>query len=229
VAALALHALERAAPAGQTLSLAAVSFVQPLRVAEARLAVDVYRSGKTATALGVRLEQGGGPAAVATGWASAAADTGARVDVRRPTVGGPEAYEPRTAGDTTVPFVDRELELRPVPTPDEGTAAAQWMRLTRVEIAGGEPWPAAAVAVVADMVGAGQYRAAHLLRDVPQVLLSLDLTLHLVDQARGPWLLAEFDNVALDRGRAVGRGELWSEDGRFVASVTQQSLVRPSR
>jgi acyl-CoA thioesterase len=38
-----------------------------------------------------------------------------------------------------------------------------------------------------------------------------------------------FDNVALDRGRVIGRGELYDERGRFVASVTQQSLVRPFR
>jgi acyl-CoA thioesterase len=229
VAAVALHALERAAPPGQTLSVACVSFVKPLRMHEARLAIETYRSGKTASALGVRLEQDGEPAAVATGWTSTETDTGTRVDAPRPAVGLPEAYEPRAGGDGEVAFVDREFELRPVPTPPDGTAAYQWMRLTRVRTAAGEVWPAAAIALVADMVGAGQFRAARLVLEEPQVLLSLDLTLHLAGRALGPWLLCAFDNVVLDRGRAIGRGELWGEDGAFVASVTQQSLVRQLR
>jgi acyl-CoA thioesterase-2 len=229
VAGVALHALERAAPPEQVLSVAHVVFVQPLRTHEARLEVEIHRSGGSATSLGVRLQQDGAPAALATAWTSAEIAQGGRVDVPRPEAGPPAEYEPRLAEDDQVGFVDREFEIRPVPTSADGTAALQWMRLTRVEIGDDDPWPAAALGIVADMVGAGQFRAARLALGEPHALLSLDLTLHLVDRARGPWLLGAFDNVALGNGRVVGRGELYDERGAFVASVTQQSLVRPFR
>jgi len=169
------------------------------------------------------------PAALASGWASADAEQPARVDVVRPRVGPPDDYEPREPGDDSVRFVGRDFELRPVPGDEAATFAAQWMRLKRVPVGADEPWPAAALGLVADMVGAGQFRAVRLALGEPHALLSLDLTIHLVAPARGPWLLGAFDNVALDRGRVVGRGELYDESGRFLASVTQQSLVRRFR
>jgi acyl-CoA thioesterase-2 len=227
VAGVVMHALERAAPDGQLLSVAGVSFVQPLRTHEARVAVDVVRGGRTATSLTARLEQDGATVAVATGWTSTDAKQPQRVDVVRPHVGPPEQYEPRRWRDDTVHFVDRDFEIRPVTT--DGVRTVEWLRLRRVEIGAADAWPAGALGVVADMVGAGQFRAAHAALGERHALLSLDLAVHAVAPARGPWLLGDFDNVALAHGRVIGRGELYDERGEFVASVTQQSLVRPFR
>jgi acyl-CoA thioesterase-2 len=229
VAGVLLHALERAAPEGQVLSAAHVSFVQPLRTHEARLDIELHRGGRTATSLGARLEQDGQPVALATGWATAAVEQSGRTDTAPPDAGPPGDYPAQISRDESVGFVAREFEIRPVPRPSRGTAAVQWMRLTRIALADDEPWPAAALGIVADMVGAGQFRAAVLALGAPHALLSLDLVVQLVDRARGPWLLGAFDHVALAEGRTIGRGELYDGSGRFVAAVTQQSLVRPFR
>jgi acyl-CoA thioesterase len=229
VAGVVMHALEREAPAGQILTAAHVAFLQPLRTHEAVLAIETHRSGRTATSLGARLEQDGQPVAIANGWASADGEPARRIDVARVEAGPPGDHEPRVSRDDSVGFVARDFEIRPVPHARTATAATQWMRLTRLELGPDEALPAGALGLVADMVGSGQFRAAELALGTPQALLSLDLVVHLVERARGPWLLGAFDHVALADGRTVGRGELYDEGGRFVASVTQQSLVRPFR
>jgi acyl-CoA thioesterase-2 len=41
------------------------------------------------------------------------------------------------------------------------------------------------------------------------------------------WLLYENDSPAASGGRALCVGNLWSADGRHVATVVQEGLVRP--
>ena len=230
VAGVLMHALERELPAGQSLTTVHVNFVQPLRTdAEGRLSVDIHRIGRTASSLGVRVEQDTGIAATALGWSSAEVDQASRIDAPTHDVRPPETYEPsRPVGDSPSPsFVERDFDMRTV-TRDEGAPLTlQWMRLKRLELGKGDPWPAGAVGLVADMVGAGQHHAAVLALGAVHALLSLDLTIRLTSAPRGPWVLGVFDNVALARGRAIGRGELYDEQGTFVAGITQLSLIRP--
>jgi acyl-CoA thioesterase len=231
VAGVLMHALERAMPAGQSLTTAQINFVQPLRTeAEGRLSVEAHRTGRTATSLSVRVDQESGAAAVALGWSSVAIEQPSRVDAPRHEVGPPGDYEERrsVAGDAPSPsFVERDFDLRTVPTSDDTPLTLQWMRLRRLELGEDEPWPSAAVGLVADMVGAGQHYAVVLALGTAHALLSLDLTIRLTTVPRGPWLLGVFDNVALAHGRVIGRGELYDLNGMFVGSVTQLSLVRP--
>lgn len=230
VAAVLLHAFERRIPSEHSISMAQVSFVQPLRPeSDGRLSVEVHRSGSAATALTGRIEQAGATAAVGTAWAAASIEQPSRTDVARPPVGSPADYDRHTSGESRSSFIDRDFDLRVVPTPDDATRWLQWIKLTRLEIADEAPWPAAAVGLVADMVGAGPYRAMSLTLGGPHASLALDLTIHLATPPLGPWILAVFDNVALAWGRAIGRGELYDERGAFAGSVTQQSLVRPIR
>jgi acyl-CoA thioesterase len=230
MAAVQLHALERAVPREHSLSVAQVAFVRPLhRESDARFAVEVHRSGRTATAVTGRIEQDGETAAVGMAWATAPVDQPSRVEVSPPRVGPPEEYERNPHNDERDSFIDREFDMRPVPTPEGETLSVLWVRLTRLEIAADEPWPAGALGLIGDMVGAGPYRATKLTLDSPHSTLALDLTIHLGATPRGPWLLGVFDNVALVNGRATGRGEFYDQAGAFVANVTQQSVVRPLR
>ncbi len=230
VAALLLHAFERATPPEHSLSVSQVGFVRALRSeSEAPLSVEVHRSGRTATALTGRIEQDGATAAVGVAWASRLVDQPSRFDVSAPEVGPPEQYAQRTHHDVRDAFVGREFDMRPVPTPEDQTVSYQWIRLTRVDITDDEPWPAGALGLVADMVGAGPYSATLLTLGRPHATLALDLTIHLTEAPRGPWVLGVFHNVAFAHGRSIGRGELYDESGTFAASVTQQSLVRPIR
>jgi acyl-CoA thioesterase-2 len=231
VAAVLMHALERAVPEGQSLTTAQLGFVQPLRTEPTgRLTVDVIRNGRTATSLSGRVEQNGSTAAVALGWSSVEIDQPSRVDATRHEVRPPEEYEERVrddTGDEALAFVGRDFDMRTVPTPNDGTLALQWMRLRRLELGEDDPWPAAGIGLVADMVGAGQFRAAMLALGTEHALLSLDLTVHLAAVPRGPWVLGVFDSVGLQHGRAIGRGELYDRSGTLVASITQLSLIRP--
>jgi acyl-CoA thioesterase len=230
VAAVLLHALERAMPAGQAIATAQVSFVQPLRAEpDAHLAVAVHRSGRSATSASASLVQDGMTVAVATGWATALIDQPARLDIAAPEAGPPAEYAPGAGGDAALTFVDRDFDMRVVPTGAGEPHTVQWMRLKRLDLSDGAPWPAGAVGLVADMVGAGPYHAAVLATGAVHHVLALDLTIHLAGAPRGPWVLGDFDNVSLVRGRAIGRGDLFDADGTFVARITQQSLVRPVR
>jgi acyl-CoA thioesterase len=225
-----MHALERELPDGQSLTTAQINFVQPLRTeADARLSVDVHRIGRTASSLGVRVEQDSGLAATALGWSSVEIEQASRIDAPRYDVRPPDEYEPSaSAGDSpSLTFVERDFDMRTVTRDDDSPLTLQWMRLSRLELGEDDPWPAGAIGLVADMVGAGQHYAAVLALGSVHALLSLDLTVRLTSVPRGPWVLGVFDNVALANGRAIGRGELYDERGTFVAGVTQLSLIRP--
>jgi acyl-CoA thioesterase len=227
VAGVLMHVLDREVPDGQHLTTAQLGFVQPLRTEpEGRLSIEVHRIGRSASSLSARVEQDGAVTSVALGWASVAIEQPSRIDVAQHHGGQPEDH-PRRSSDGELTFVDRDFEIRPVPTPNDGTLHLQWMRLKRLELGEDDPWPAAAIGIVADMVGAGQYRAATLALGEPHALLSLDLTIHLAAALRGPWVLGVFHNVALANGRAIARGELYDRAGTFAAGVTQLSLVRP--
>jgi acyl-CoA thioesterase len=230
VAAILLAAFERRIPPEHSISMAQVGFVHPLQTElTGRLSTEVHRSGSAATALTGHVEQDGTAAAVGMAWAAASIEQPSRTDVVAPQVDAPQTYARQLRGDDRDSFVDREFDLRPVATPDDGTLWVQWIRLNRLQIAHGEPWPASAVGLVADMVGAGPFRAAALTLGNSHATLALDLTLHLAALPVGPWVLGVFHNVALAGGRGIGRGELYDESGTFVASITQQSLVRPIR
>jgi acyl-CoA thioesterase len=231
VAAVLMHALARELPEGQTLTTVQANFVQQLRTeTESRLWVEVHRIGRTASSLGVRIEQESGIAAAALGWSSVEIEQPGRIDAPRHEAGRPEDYAERAgvAGDApSLTFVERDFDIRTVPTPEDTPLTLQWMRLRRLALGAGDPWPAGALGLVADMVGAGQHYAAVIALGSEHALLSLDLSVRLATVPHGPWLLGVFDNVALAHGRAIGRGELYDERGAFVAGISQLSLIRP--
>jgi len=41
------------------------------------------------------------------------------------------------------------------------------------------------------------------------------------------WLLFEFTALAVARGRGLSRGSVWNRDGKLVASIVQEGLMRP--
>ncbi|GAA1008223.1 hypothetical protein Aple_070770 [Acrocarpospora pleiomorpha] len=230
VAAVMLQSFERNAPEGQSVAGAHIAFARPLRTEpEARLVVDVHHRGRSGAAFSGRIDQGDATTTAGIAWATVEADQPSRVEVSPPDVGPPEAYERNVSRGGENTFVDRDFDMRRVPTPEDGTLMLQWMRLTRLRVEDGESWPVAALGLVADMVGAGQYRAAQLTAGEKYGALSLDLTIHVAAIPRGPWLLGVFENLALDRGRTIGRGLLYDQHGTFAASLTQQSLVRAIR
>jgi acyl-CoA thioesterase-2 len=59
------------------------------------------------------------------------------------------------------------------------------------------------------------------------MLASLDHAMWFHRPARADaWLLYAQHTTNLSDGRAMSRGELWSQDGQLVASVLQEALIR---
>jgi acyl-CoA thioesterase II len=63
-------------------------------------------------------------------------------------------------------------------------------------------------------------------RDLSTGVLSHTLFFH-DDFAAGEWLLYSLRSTFTGGGRAFGVGEVFTEDGRLVASCTQESMIRP--
>jgi acyl-CoA thioesterase-2 len=43
------------------------------------------------------------------------------------------------------------------------------------------------------------------------------------------WLLIDQASPVMSAGRSFGRGDVWTHDGRLVASFAQEAMVRPIR
>ena len=204
VAGVLVHAIDRAAPASQSVATAHVSFVQAMKHGPpARLHIDVHRRGKNASAFTARLEQAGAVVATASAWATTEIDQVTRVETHRPAVDGPGAYSSRETSGERLAFMDREFDLRPIAPPpdtDTETLTLQWMRLRQLSVGDGEPVPAAAVAMFSDLAGAGAHRAMQRELEGPHVMLATGVSMHLFGVPRGPW----------DAGRVPAPGD----DGR---------------
>ncbi len=226
VAAALVHAFESRTPPGMELAGAHVSFPRPLQPGrDAGLLVETHHQGASAAAFSGRLTQEGETQAVGIAWATRHDDLPSLVDVSCPVVGPPESYATRLGGPRHT-FFERDLEVRQVESRDDSRTVLQWMRLPSLEMGDEDTWSVAGLALVADMIGAGQVRATrHAIGDAYGAI-SLDLSVQVAAPGRGAWLLGVFDNLALDSGRTIGRGFLYDQSGTLIAVLTQQSLVR---
>lgn len=231
VAAAALRALELHAPEGQEPTAIHVDFLTRMRDAPASIGLDRGRTGESASHATATMRQDGAPISIATGWYTEPRPSRpGRFEMVAPPVADPEGYEALLPGsEERLAFVGREFDIRPIPrlATEEPFRVDQWIRLRALDA--DETLPAAAVAMVADMVGRGQYDLAHMHFGRRQLLLSLDLTIHLVGAAQGPWLLLSSEGIALEQGRAIGRGTIFDSRRRYVGSIGQQSLIREFR
>ncbi|MER7717724.1 acyl-CoA thioesterase domain-containing protein [Streptomyces flaveolus] len=166
----------------------------------------------------------------------------------RPTAPPPDAcHDPYAempdvpSEDGASPTIPRVLDLRLVPTSDAERAAGQaglgrrrtWLRIAK-PLPSGEPMlHEAALAYLSDLTlspTAALPWEPHRIRpgDPPEVMLaSLDhaLWIHRTPRADA-WLLYSQRAARLSGGRALSHGELWDEQGRLVATVTQEALLR---
>jgi len=236
VAGVLVHALERAAPDGQQLSIAHVCFVNALRAEPARASVETVRRGRTASCLEARLHQDGRVSALATGWTSGEPPgQPARYDRAPPPAGAPEEHAARSSPELepgeALSFSRNHFEVREVAGHDgpasEPVRRAEWYRLPALAVADDEPMPLGGLALVADMIGGPQYHTAKDLLGTQPALLSLDLSLHIFAAPLGPWLLSATESAGVAHGRAIATGACYDASRALVATVAQQSLVRP--
>ena len=72
-------------------------------------------------------------------------------------------------------------------------------------------------AALTNAVGPGTYRF---------FAPSLDLTVHVVDDTDGEWILVSSYARRARAGWAIGEAELWDERGRLVAFASQAMYIR---
>lgn len=160
------------------------------------------------------------------GFAVAARDGGASTAAAPtdPAIPLPAQLEEAPGDERTADVIRHHFELRVVPRLRDGEPVVrQWVRFRHLE----GPPPLAAVGLLADLVSVGVFRtAARELEGVP-VVSSLDLGLHLTGVPLGGWTLMTMATPPIRDGGAVAHATLHDEDGRHVATATQQVLVRP--
>lgn len=164
-------------------------------------------------------------------------------------VGDPDDYEtvgtapeePEASGRSPGPFrsvnFHRQLLWRPAighspmdPGWEPGPARyAAWMRFRRDPRDDNGNLIPAALAVPGDSLGPAVWQRLGPVSEErpPFLMLSLEITLHLLQPARSPWVL---QNVRCDwaqDGYALGTTELWSGDRSLIAMAVQRARLRP--
>lgn len=159
-------------------------------------------------------------------------------------VGDPDCYPVVARGepDDDAPGIfrgvnfHRQLLWRPVighsPVTDgwePGPARhASWMRFRREPFEADGTLTPAALAIPGDSLGPSVWQRLGPLSDRPPFLvLSLEITLHVLAPVRSSWVLQHVRCDWADDGYAVGTTELWDEERRPVAIAMQRARLRP--
>jgi acyl-CoA thioesterase-2 len=132
----------------------------------------------------------------------------------------------------------RPVQVKPVdpegfarPAPEAAPRRAVWMRLPSGAGAG----PAEQQCLLAYLSDYWLAGTAALPHAVPMpgpslFMASLDHAMWFHRPARvEEWLLVDCDSPSAQAGRGLARGLIYAEDGRLVASVAQEALMRPRR
>jgi acyl-CoA thioesterase-2 len=107
-------------------------------------------------------------------------------------------------------------------------ARLAWFR-SRLPIAGDDHLHAQAIAYLSDYGGTRGVRQPHAShpRVEERMSVSLSHSLWIAAAARADdWLLSEFHPVATGTGRGLTMGTIRTADGRIVASMAQEALLR---
>jgi len=128
----------------------------------------------------------------------------------------------------------RAIEQRPVDEPNffhpekRSTGAASWFRAV-APFGGGQAMQQAVLAYASDMTLLGASTLPHGISWMshPVQMASLDHSLWLHEEFdAGDWLLYTTDSPWTGHARGFNRGQIFSRDGRLVASVAQEGLMR---
>jgi acyl-CoA thioesterase II len=117
--------------------------------------------------------------------------------------------------------------LRPKPMPN---SEKMWMRARSATVPGGQPMQQCLLAYASDMgilgVAARPHGASWMTGSVQ--MASLDHAMwfhHPFDMT--DWVLYAMDSPSASGARGFNRGEVYTRDGKLVASVVQEGLMRP--
>lgn len=230
-----------------SLRTADATFCQAVPCGPVALQVEVLRQGRSAAQALVRLWSIGseadaaGPVGndlVVTAVFGAAQDSPYRfVGARFPSeVPGPDQSVPRADLDdgpfARIPY-HQQTELR-LPDPERrrpdappgDPRASTWFRFRVPPLRADGTWEPAALALPGDILGtavhAGTGGAVG-----PFLVISLQISLHVLGETRADWLLQHTTAHRAGDGYASGTAELWEPEGRLVAVATQCAKLQP--
>lgn len=237
LAAIALRAAERAAPADHRPVTLSGQFIGRAAAGAAEVAVAPLKTGGSAL-WQVTLAQAGRPFFIACIWTTARRDPVGAVTPAMPRVPPPEALPDfltlcAERGLTTIAFW-RNLEARPVDfrlhgdPPGDGRLR-RWFRFNGWAETANPYHDAARAALLLDV---HVWPAHHLRLPAPPsyVAPSLDVTLAFhTDAPAGEWLLLDMDADIAGDGLVHGQGRVWTRDGRAIATGGGQCLAVAAR
>jgi acyl-CoA thioesterase len=201
-----------------------IHYLRPPSVGPVQIAVEIERSGRSATTCSARIEQGGKVRGLALCVLSGDFESAADWSSPAPDVPTPEAVE---LMDTSFmpPRIFDQLEMRMlfggIPFTGGDGEAGGWLR-TRV--------PAALEPELVAMYTDSWWPAPFARLDGPVLAPTLDLTVHF--RGRPPsgeheHVLARFTSSTSSRGFFEEDGALWAGDGTLLAQSRQLALIRP--
>jgi acyl-CoA thioesterase len=223
-------------PAFQLLS-ANCTYLAPVQSGELILETRTLRRGKGAEQVAVDLHQGGADQSclhLVASFGPAREDATRFTELRCPDVPAPHALESVAARAGSrmamVPYY-HSIEARPITAdaPDGEPAPARWQGWYRLQqsprLPSGELDPAA-YACAGDMIGPA-LRMARGKAAPPILLVSLEITLHVLALTRSTWLLQDTHIAHAADGYVTGAVHLWDEERRLVAHALQRAVIRP--
>jgi acyl-CoA thioesterase len=204
-----------------------VHFLAPPAEGPVEIAATVERTGGSATAVSLRMEQDGTTLAVALAAAGRLRDdTPEWLELEMPDVEGPEAYPEIPEAQMMPPFVGN-YEVRWVAGGAPGHPSGHARNLSWVRLRPSTPLDHLAVTSLADtLVPAAMSRLGRVL-----IVPTLDLTIHFLEPlpADDEWALVSFRSGRSAGGVWEEDGEVWSRSGRLLAQSRQLALIREPR
>jgi acyl-CoA thioesterase len=237
VAAIALRAAGRRAPAGHRPATISVQYLSVAKFEEIEAVVEPVKQGRSAWCLNVALVQSGKRFLQAQVWTTDRDQGPVSAELKMPDVPRPaslkswaEMQPPRT--DTRRFFWDN-FEGKPTivyphgtPNPD-GAIVREWYRYPDFD-AGGDVFADCARPLV--LIDTLQWPAHHRGLSAPPnyIAPSLDVTAWFHEPpGTADWLFTDVHSATAGGGLIHGVARLWSEDGRLLATGSSNMLVTP--
>ncbi len=225
VASVALRAAGLRAPEGHRPASFSCQYLSVGKFAPARADVTVLKTGRSASCLGVTLSQDGKAFLTAQVWTTNR-DSGPEVA----TITAPAVPPPSDVPDIRTLMGDaprthgfwQNFESRPIDWRREGSTELrgkplrQWLRFLDFEAVDAFADAARSLVLIDTMLWPTHWRGE---TNVDYIAPSLDLSVwfHAPGPA-GDWLLIEARSETAGGGLVHGTGQVWSEDGRLIAS-----------
>jgi acyl-CoA thioesterase len=208
-------------------------FLAPVPAGPVEIDVEVLRDGRNASQVAADVHvRGSGPALRVHGVFGRAHDTDlAFQDVPVPEVPRPHQIAPPAPPERPNPFGEIPfhqqsawLPVSPLDDPGRGRFAS-WVRLHREPRLPDGTLDPLVLAVHGDVLGPAVGRALGP-RDIPTMVLSLEIGIRFITTPLTPWVLQEIEAWHIGDGYATGPARLWDEGMRLCAIATQTAHLR---